>query len=196
MKKLILGVFTLSMLLFTSCGGTIKLDQPDTVETLKTKVLENLKEGAFVTAIDIFPIHNTITTEISSVVIYYKTAEGEERSTHVYIDQMLDPLDKEGSSVRSRKEIGRAINDYDFSIIYSNVGKAAQQVIDAGAKYSGVGTYSITFNSDPTKDKHSFSILSSAGSSVQGRNLVTEYYEHEAEADAEGNVTVEVVTEE
>ena len=193
MKNLILGAFALLTVLFTSCGGSIKLDQPDTLGTLTKEITDNLKSNATITEIDLHPIHNTLTTEVSSIVIRYKTAEGESRSTHVYITESFDPQDKEYKG--SQKDPGRDIKDYDFSIVYSNIAKAAQKVIDAGNTYSGVGLYRIKFNSDPSKDEHTFSIQSKSGSSVQGRNIVTEYYEYDSKADAEGNVTVKGLEE-
>ena len=193
MKNLILGVFILLTFLFTSCGGSIKLDQPDTVGTLTKKITDNLKPNTTVTEIDLHPVHNTLTTEVSAIVIRYTTEEGQRRYTHVYITESFDPQDKEYNV--PQKDLGRDIKDYDFSIVYSNIAKAAQKVIDAGNTYSGVGLYRIKFNSDPSKDEHTFSIQSKSGSSVQGRNLVTEYYEYDSKADAEGNVTVKDLEE-
>jgi|GEM_PF-4829937 len=188
MKNLMLGAFALLIVLFTSCGASIKLDQPDTVGALTKEIMDNLKPNTTVTEIDLHPVHNTLTTEISSIVIRYKTAEGESRSTHIYVTESFPPQDKEYNV--PQKDPGRDITDYDFSVVYSNVAKAAQQVIDAGNTYSGVGLYRIKFNSDPSKDEHTFCIQSKAGSSVQGANYVTEYYEYDSKADAEGNVTV------
>ena len=188
MKNLIVGVFALSVVLLTSCGGSIKLDKPDTLATLTKEITNNLKPNTTVIEIDFHPVHNTLTTEVSSIVIRYQTAEGQSRSTQIYITESFDPQDKEYHV--SQKDPGRDIKDYDFSIVYSNFAKAAQKVIDAGNTYSGVGLYRIKFNSDPSKDEHTFKIQSKSGSSVQGSRYVTEYYEYDSKADAEGNVTV------
>ena len=200
MKNLILGAFALMVLSLTSCGG-IKLDNYDNAAALNDVIAKNLKADANVTAINIQPVSSYLSTEVSSIHIYSTTADGKKHLTQIFLEPARETIDKEledrtSSYSKSKADPGRPINDYDFMVAFTNISNAAQQVIDAGMTYSGVGSYNIKFSSDPAKDKHSFSILSKAGTSTRGRNIVTEYYEIDAEADAEGNVTVEIPTEE
>ena len=197
MRNLILGAFALMALLFTSCWGGLKLDNYDNAAKLNDVIAKNLKADANVTSIRIQPITSYLSTEVSSIDIHSTTADGKKYSTQIYLEPARETVEKEvenRSSSRSKADLGRPINDYDFMTVFTNISNAAQQIIDAGLTYSGVGPYTIRFSTDPAKDKHSFSILSKAGTSTQGRNIVTEYYEIEAEADGEGNVIVEEIS--
>ena len=201
MKNLILGAFALMVLSLTSCGGGLKLDNFDNAAALNDVIAKNLKADANVTSIRIQPITTYLSTEVSSIDIHSTAADGKKYLTQIFLEPARETVEKEledktSSYSRSKADPGRSINDYDFTVVLSNISNAAQQIIDAGMTYSGVGPYKINFSSDPAKDKHSFSILSKIGTSTQGRNIVTEYYEIDAEADAESNVTVEIPTEE
>ena len=204
MKNLILGAFALTVLLLTSCSGGIKLDNFDDAAALNKVIADNLKADSKVTSVDIRAVSQYLSTEVSSIQIYQTTADEKRYLTHVFLEPQQETTDKEleykestlPASMKSKKDPGRSITDYDFTVAFTNISTAAQQVIDSGMTYSGVGSYKITFSEDPSKDKHEFSILSKTGTSTQGRRIVTEYYELEATADAEGNVTIDIITDE
>ena len=199
MKKLSFAAISLIMMFLVSCGSsTIKLDQPDTVSVLKEQVFKAVSPDARIVSINLMPPNDYLSTEVYMMTIEYLSDDDKVRNAIVYLGAGIDTKDEEKKSqprdmAGYMKEKGRSIKDYDFSMIFENVSNAAKQVIDSGAKYSGVGSYKVEFAADPGKDKHSFCIRSGAGTSVSGRNLVTEYYEHDAKAGSDGVVTVEIV---
>ena len=199
MKNYILGALVLIAVTLTSCGSsTVKLDNPEHIERLNSAIRKELKADVKVSAISLSTVSNILSTEVSAIYIYYRDADDKQMITIVRLNPDMETIVKENNVQRGSKpnqDIGRDVSDYDFSVAFSNIANAAQQVLDAGMPYNGLGDYKIDFSADPNKDKHSFSILSKDGTSVQGRNIVTEYYEFKAKADAAGNVTVEDLPE-
>lgn len=165
-------------------------------EKLKAAIAQHLKPDTRVTEVSIGTVGRELTTKVGDFSIDYQLEDFSRRTTRVYLDPAQDVQDEEKRGLKPKKQLGRNIDDYDYSIVFSNIAKAAKEVVDAGYSYSGVGTYTINISTDPDKDEHRFYIHSKAGNSLKGRTYVTEYYEFKAKADSKGNVTVEIPEEE
>ena len=123
----------------------------------------------------------------SEVKKYNLTVPGnqEPRDNSKFVDRKLKD--------RTAEE-GVKLSDADFSQIASNVNKGAEIIKPENMNLDGVNNYRITFDKDPSKAIHKFSILSRAGTEFGSRHgraaLVTNYYKVDFKADASGNVTV------
>lgn len=187
--------------IFTSCSGNIDLTKEEDSKKISEAINKDLKEDAKATSVMLSILSNGFSTECDMIIVYYKTPEDENRQLTLFPSGKAENSDEESKFKVSEVRIpgraepakkGRAIKDYDFSVVSKNIAKAAEQVIAKGHEYSGLGTYTITYFEDATLDKHTFSILSKVENStkIQGRSIVTEYYEFDCKADAAGNVTV------
>lgn len=92
-----------------------------------------------------------------------------------------------------KPENSQKLSEIDFSKIAANVNKAGEMVEAEEYEASGVRSYDIKLENDPTKVKHEFSIDSRQGAETvtTNRGLATEisYLTFRFTADAEGNVT-------
>ncbi len=90
-------------------------------------------------------------------------------------------------------ETGIKLADIDFSKIASNIAQAAEMLKAENMEVSGVSSYFMTFDGKPENTIHKFCIRSKAGSEFgtdHGRAaVITNYYETDFTADANGNVT-------
>lgn len=85
----------------------------------------------------------------------------------------------------------RVISDYDYSQIAKNIQESMKMAHEAGAPATGVNTYSISLYSDPARDEHSWTLMSKASDTkLEGRKMVTEYYQLQFAADGNGKVTM------
>lgn len=186
--------------------NNIDLAKAGTMPNLKKTIDKELNKEAEVVSISLFMPSSHLSTVVNLISVNYSKGGGE-RVLSIYPGQAIDSKD-EKSNLRVPEfrvagqsdgtKYGRIVHDYDYSIVASNVAVAGKKVVDAGYVYSGVGTYSIHFYEDPDMDVHSFTILSKIENSakIQGRNIVTEYYEIPCSADSKGLVVVELDEEE
>ena len=149
-----------------------------------------------------YTLPNNINSDISKLMIVYGDNGSGKTTILKLFFYLLSTRDRSGYKTRIAE-----IKFQRFAVIFQNG-------IEIGAKRdrASIGTYeyyiakngktqkslilkassdnNIRIEQQGSKDEHTFCIQSKAGSSMQGRNYVTEYYEYDSKADAEGNVTV------
>jgi hypothetical protein len=196
-------LFASCIAVFSSCGKSVDLAKAEDTSTLKEAINEHMRDDMKVESIIIScGSSSSVNTDVESAIITYINPEGKEMT--MYIPFGLSPgefSDKEsliqGSHIGKGPVKGRAIKDYDYSAIASNVAKAIEKASEKDIPVHGIDSYRIEFFEDPTLDKHHFSLLSKqeGSTTMKGRQIVTSYYEFDCTADAEGNVTVKGLDE-
>ncbi len=92
-----------------------------------------------------------------------------------------------------KPETGIKLCDIDFSKIASNIAKASEFMKAENMEVSGISSYDIIIDGNPDNTIHKFCVRSKAGSEFgtdHGRAaVITNYYETNFIADANGNVT-------
>ena len=195
---------------FSSCGGFFGVDltdQKSVDEYLRKNIEKFVTPENIVVEINMIPINSDggFSTKMDQARVAHFLPDDEELLSY---DIMLGGADKDvpketlikPSHLRKAKPAdGMKLKDIDFSKIASNVQKATEIMQELfaeneleGQKFDGIGHYTITLNSDPSKVTHEFELQSIEGKergTKNGRNVVTtNYYKLEFVADAEGNV--------
>lgn len=195
-QKLAGAAFILSALFFaTSCGGVDIYKEENLNADLKKKINEHVKPDMKITKMNLFCGNSSSVNEkIAYANVYYTSADGKPMFMYIPIGSGGNFSDKEDTNHMGDivTDAGRPIVDYNYEMVAKNVQKATDIATAKGFPVSGIGNYRITFDKDPFKDKHEFTILckSDKGTQLKGRRMVTEYYEFNCVADAHGDVKV------
>lgn len=201
----ILAFFLLAM---TSCGNAIDFIEESELTQINGKIGEYLKAEDKAEDITLFgSTSTTVGFDIQSMQVNYLNENGDRRKVYIPIsgsgsakDEVtnINPVEippKKGQKLSSK---GRSINDYNFSIISTNVNKAIDIAKVSGYEVEGVSSYSITFYEDSLQDRHSFLLLSKVDNStrLQGRHIVTEYKELSCSVGDNGDIKIEGLNKE
>ncbi len=106
-----------------------------------------------------------------------------------------DPLTGGLASRKLTPENGMRLRDIDFSQVAPNIAKAVTIMREHEMALDGIEDYTITLAPDPAQVVYTFRLTSKAGTELGAKNgrtaLVTEYYEFDFTADAQGNVILD-----
>lgn len=82
------------------------------------------------------------------------------------------------------------VNDIDYSNIKSNLEKAGRMITSEGFENAGTDHYTIRLSEDKDKVVHEFTLnaKNKNATSLQGKRIVTNYFQIDFEADHNGNV--------
>lgn len=212
MKKHLRKIFAfsiLSVIVLTqnSCGGFFGIDitdQKSVDDNLRSKI-EEVIGGPDVKVIEISLTAGgggTFSKTLTSAYVYYfEPATGYVKCMFITLSGKVEG--KENSLVGKyhdddtgdptvKPEDVLKLSEVDFSKIASNVNKAGEMVEKEGHEFSGIGTYDIIVNADPSKTTVKFDVESrqDAKTTTKGGRLATEisYLTFDFSADAEGNV--------
>ena len=185
----------------TSCdliSGPDLADQASVDKKLRSKIEKHIDPQATIFEIDMGTTSDFSTSMNVAVVTYIEPGSTEVKRSNLDIQGKQPPRDTSNFVDRKYKNLtaedGIKLCDIDFSQIASNVNKSAEMIEPEGMKLDGIGMYRMKFYKDASKIVHEFSLLSKAGTEMgtqHGRAaLITNYYETDFIADAEGNVTV------
>jgi len=199
-------LFLLCVLLgFCSCDSNLGVNiyDKEQLATLPAKINKYVKPDMQVTELTFMPTSAKHFTDImESVSITYVDPANPQRLKEMKIDLAGDKMEdsKEVFLNRSefllKKELEKAasIKNLDYIVIYTNLEKAARQVSAQELDNAGTHSYSIGMDKDPALVKHHMVLNGKpkkGATSLQGRRLVTNYYELPFTADAKGNVTMD-----
>jgi len=189
-------------LMLNSCdfiSGLVVTDQGSIDRLLRKNIEKHIDSQS-----TIYDIRLATTSDFSTemnviTVTFMEPGSSEVKKYNITVPGNQEPRDNSKFVDRKLKnktvEEGVKLSDADFSQIASNINKGAEIIKPENMNLDGVNYYQITFDKDPLKAIHAFSILSKAGTefgSKHGRAaLVTNYYEVKFKADASGNVTVD-----
>ncbi|MDR2936296.1 MAG: hypothetical protein LBU80_03010 [Rikenellaceae bacterium] len=105
-----------------------------------------------------------------------------------------DPLTGGLVSRKLTPENGVRLREVDFSQIASNIAKGVAIMAERKMTLDGIETYTITLTPDPPRVAHTFRLTNKAGTELGAKNgraaPITEYYEFDFIADAQGNVVL------
>ena len=185
----------------TSCdliSGPNLADQASVDKKLRSKIEKHIDPQATIFEIDMGTTSDFSTEMDVAVITYIEPSSTEVKRGNFDIQGKQPPRDTSNFVDRKYKNLtvedGIKLCDVDFSQIASNVSKGVEIIEPEGVKLDGIGMYRMKFNKDASKIVHEFSILSRAGTEMgtqHGRAaLITNYYEFDFTADAEGNVTI------
>jgi len=127
-------------------------------------------------------------------VVFMAPGSDEIKTYAITVAGNQDPREtKTISSYQKRtRESGILLKDMDFSKIASNVNEAAGILAEEDMPFDGVGGYHIEIDGDLANTIHKFSLQSKEGTELGTKGnkaaIVTNYYELDFVADAEGNV--------
>lgn len=187
-----------------SCSETISFLENSQLADLNSKVNEYVQSNDKVEDITLLGTTTTsVGFDIEALSINYLNEANERRKVYVPLSGSSEARDdvnrvnsvdillktKEGNKLQK----GRSISKYDFTIIKTNIDDAIAQAKEAGYTVEGINSYTIVFYDDASFDRHSFSLLSKVEDStrLQGRRIVTEYYELTCSVSEDGSVKVE-----
>lgn len=214
--KLFTLTFALSALvfLFTSCGKSVVINDAESIKSLTTTLNEHLKSDDKVSRIYITCSSASFTGwNIQAVNIDYTNDKNEKRELYLPFEAAGDKRDRPatttvggvdvsaimaqakqltGQEQTPSKVASRTIADYDYTQIAKNIQKSIELAQEAGAiTMSGLENYSVTFYENPADDEHFWTIMSKASDTkLEGRKIVTEYYQLMFKADGTGKVTM------
>ncbi len=194
MKKpflfLLVGIATM----FTSCEkiNPNNLNTPEGVTNVKNLVSE--KFGTDLSVVNLMlSASEDLSSDIGLVNVYY-TKDGKTYK-RTYMDYpSVDPVleDEEESKFHKDAKGSVKLADLDFGMLTKYFGEATKMI---GDKYEGFQMSSWTFDiSDDNKTSANFKIQATEvgeGTSMEGRNIVTNFYEFEFEVDEEGNLVAD-----
>ena len=198
------AAFIMSIVTFmlTSCDfiSGVNLTKQESVDKLlRSRIEKHIDPQATIFEIDLGTTSDFSTSMDVAVVTYIEPGSSEIKRSNLDIQGKQPPRDNSKFVGREHKnrtaEDGIKLSDLDFSQIASNVNKGAEIVKSENMNLDGIKTYRMKFYKDASKTVHEFDILSKAGTEMGSQHgraaLVTNYYQTEFIADAEGNVTVE-----
>ena len=194
-------IMSVVVLTLTSCdfiSGVNLAKQESVDKLLRSRIEKHIDPQATIFEIDLGTTADFSTSMDVAVVTYIEPGSSEIKRSNLDIQGKQPPRDNSKFVGREHKnrtaEDGVKLCDLDFSQIASNISKGAEMIKPENMNLDGIQTYQMKFYKDASKTVHEFSILSRAGTEMgtqHGRAaLITNYYETDFIADAEGNVTV------
>lgn len=199
MKKTIISILAASTVFLTSCGGILSGDKLTDAEGLKA--IKTIVETEFGAETEVYALQisstDHLTSEFGSARISYLEEGVDFSRTYMQIvganNQLQEP--KEASKAFQKefflknKQGKVKIKDLDFNLVLTKYNEAAAMVSD---EYESLTLYSWSFNvENDGMISAKFTIeatLKGEGNTMQGRNIVTNYYEFEFEMNKDGEI--------
>lgn len=199
MKKTVYLLFaTFILLSLKSCDSIsgIKItDQASIDKMISSKIEKHIDPDASIFEISFLNTADfSLEMDIVSVVLLLQGAE-EPIQLNITVSGNQEPRETKVLSSRLKNrtaDSGLKFSEVDFSKIASNIDKAAQIMQSEAYDLSGVKSYTMATSANRDDVKHSFELRSKDGTSLDTKNgraaMVTEYYEFNFTANADGEV--------
>ncbi len=199
MRKLLPVIVVCIMVTFAACGDTMWSGSDFTTQSGFDKNMEMFKKALGDKDPNVYNINFTGKEATSSQleILYitgYETGGSGKDYTYTYTPLAKDKVSEDMGLIASRfakkPEIKFSEIDYSkFQTVIQNTIKMVPEEVD----FKNV--YSVRMNLNPDPSKYTYDIEVHAtpkegATEFQGRNIVTNYYELEFEADGAGNVTL------
>ena len=202
--KHILGILLIAFLGISmqSCNLNLSIDLTDAKETnevLRAKLENHIDPQAVIFEMALLSTAD-FSTDVDIITITFLAPNADEPTKYnINVAGNQEPRETKVNTAGSQKkqytpEKGIKLCDMDFSKITSNVAKAGEILTTEGYALSGISGYNIVMNGNPENTYHRFYTRSKAGSEYGTKHgraaVITNYYEFEFRADANGEVTV------
>lgn len=202
MKKLILGVFAIgTMMQFTSCGkvsdivdSAAGIDYNTTEGASKTqeRLVKNFG-GKEVYEVD-FSSRNELSSSLQSIDVKY-VENDKSYSQSMYDTTLNDPKVETTWAYKENKDGKIKVEDLDLSVMPSKFAEAVKIIETETDEFHNFNLYRWDFELEKgNKVTARFTINATKkgeGNTMQGRNIVTNYYEFNFDMDANGKVTLD-----
>ena len=202
--KQILGILLIAFLGISmqSCNLNLSIDftkEKDTNELLRTKLEKHVDPQSTIFEIALLSTADfSMDADILTVTFLAPNAS-EPTKYNINVAGNQEPRETKVNMAGSQKkryaiEKGIKLCDLDFSKITSNVNKAIEMLKEEGYEADAIDGYTIETDGNPDNTLHRFYAKCKAGSEYGTKNgraaVITNYYEFEFRADANGDVTV------
>lgn len=198
MKTVLYTFLTFATLTLSSCGTDIlspnRLDNPENINAIKTTVEEKLGGDMMVYNLKV-SADDHLSSNFGMASVKYMRKGTSYSQYYLKVTQTLSDPEK-SSYQKNLHEGGKKISEFDFEQIPENFNKAVELIKAESDEFEDFVLYSWEFVVDENNEvASSFTIEGSKigeGTSRQGNNIVTNYYEFEFDFDKEGNLVLDL----
>lgn len=199
MKKTFFYLLMAASITLTSCGGgkATNLNTPEGVKSVKQLVIEQFGGDTEVYSM-LLSAEEDLSSDVGSIVIRYLKDDviySRQYMDFSAIPAKLNDEKKEriqGKTFTKNKQGKVKISDLNFDMITNNFNKAVELI---GSEYEDFQLNSFMFSvnnkNEVSADFEIQATKAGEGTSMEGRNIVTNFYEFEFDVNEEGELSVD-----